>query len=437
MIERYTRPEMGFIWTLENRYCKFLEIEIAVCHALAQKGIIPFQAALSIQKNATFTVERIMEIEKSTRHDVVAFTRCVAESLGGESRYFHYGLTSYDVVDTALSLLLRQAAHLIREGLDNLIATIQEQAIKNRDVIMMGRTHGVHAEPITLGLKFALWWDELKRHRKRLENATESVSYGKISGAVGTYAHLDPEIEKIVCSNLNLKPAPISTQILQRDSHGEFLSTLALLASSLDKFAVEVRSLQKTEVREIEEPFYTGQKGSSAMPHKRNPVSCEQISGLARLVRANAGVGLENIPLWHERDISHSSAERVVLPDSTILVDYMLHQMNRIIYGLHIYPDNMQRNLEKSGGLVYSQNVLLALVEKGLSREEAYDLVQKYAMQSWEKGLSFKQLLEGDQQVSSRLNTAELSTCFDPKHNLRHVPGIFQRLGIETEPEKS
>lgn len=437
MIERYTRPEMGFIWTLENRYCKFLEIEIAVCHALAQKGIIPSQAALSIQKNATFTVERIMEIEKSTRHDVVAFTRCVAESLGGESRYFHYGLTSYDVVDTALSLLLRQAAHLIREGLDNLIATIQEQAIKNRDVIMMGRTHGVHAEPITLGLKFALWWDELKRHRKRLENATESVSYGKISGAVGTYAHLDPEIEKIVCSNLNLKPAPISTQILQRDSHGEFLSTLALLASSLDKFAVEVRSLQKTEVREIEEPFYTGQKGSSAMPHKRNPVSCEQISGLARLVRANAGVGLENIPLWHERDISHSSAERVVLPDSTILVDYMLHQMNRIIYGLHIYPDNMQRNLEKSGGLVYSQNVLLALVEKGLSREEAYDLVQKYAMQSWEKGLSFKQLLEGDQQVSSRLNTAELSTCFDPKHNLRHVPGIFQRLGIETEPEKS
>ncbi len=437
MIERYTRPEMGFIWTLENRYCKFLEIEIAVCHALAQKGIIPSQAALSIQKNATFTVERIMEIEKSTRHDVVAFTRCVAESLGGESRYFHYGLTSYDVVDTALSLLLRQAAHLIREGLDNLIATIQEQAIKNRDVIMMGRTHGVHAEPITLGLKFALWWDELKRHRKRLENATESVSYGKISGAVGTYAHLDPEIEKIVCSNLNLKPAPISTQILQRDSHGEFLSTLALLASSLDKFAVEVRSLQKTEVREIEEPFYTGQKGSSAMPHKRNPVSCEQISGLARLVRANAGVGLENIPLWHERDISHSSAERVVLPDSTILVDYMLHQMNRIIYGLHIYPDNMQRNLEKSGGLVYSQNVLLALVEKGLSREEAYDLVQKYAMQSWEKGLSFKQLLEGDQQVSTRLNTAELSTCFDPKHNLRHVPGIFQRLGIETEPEKS
>ncbi len=437
MIERYTRPEMGFIWTLENRYRKFLEIEIAVCHALAQKGIIPSQAALSIQKNATFTVERIMEIEKSTRHDVVAFTRCVAESLGEESRYFHYGLTSYDVVDTALSLLLRQAAHLIREGLDNLIATIQEQAIKNRDVIMMGRTHGVHAEPITLGLKFALWWDELKRHRKRMENATESVSYGKISGAVGTYAHLDPEIEKIVCSNLNLKPAPISTQILQRDSHGEFLSTLALLASSLDKFAVEVRSLQKTEVREIEEPFYTGQKGSSAMPHKRNPVSCEQISGLARLVRANAGVGLENIPLWHERDISHSSAERVVLPDSTILVDYMLHQMNRIIYGLHIYPDNMQRNLEKSGGLVYSQNVLLALVEKGLSREEAYDLVQKYAMQSWEKGLSFKQLLEGDQQVSTRLNTAELSTCFDPKHNLRHVPGIFQRLGIETEPEKS
>lgn len=437
MIERYTRPEMGFIWTLENRYRKFLEIEIAVCHALAQKGIIPSQAALSIEKKATFTVERISEIEKSTRHDVVAFTRCVAESLGEESRYFHYGLTSYDIVDTALSLLLRQAAHLIIEGLDTLIDTLQEQAIKNRDVLMMGRTHGVHAEPITLGLKFALWWDELKRHKKRLENATASVSYGKISGAVGTYAHLDPEIEKIVCCSLDLKPAPISTQILQRDSHGEFLTVLALLASSLDKFAVEVRSLQKTEVREVEEPFYAGQKGSSAMPHKRNPVACEQICGLARLVRANAGVAMENIPLWHERDISHSSAERVILPDSTILVDYMLHQMNRIIYGLHIYPDNMQRNLEKSGGLVYSQNVLLALVEKGLSREEAYDLVQKYAMQSWQERLPFKQLLESDQQVSSRLTAAELSTCFDPKHNLRHIPGIFQRLGIEKEPGKS
>ena len=431
MIERYTRPEMGFIWTLENRYRKFLEIEIAVCHALAQKGIIPSQAALSIEKKATFTVERISEIEKSTRHDVVAFTRCVAESLGEESRYFHYGLTSYDVVDTALSLLLREAAHLIRKGLDTLIATVQEQALNNKDVLMMGRTHGVHAEPITMGLKFALWWDELWRHKKRLESAIETISYGKISGAVGTYAQLDPEIEEIVCSRLNLKPALISTQILQRDSHGELLSTLAILASSLDKFAIEIRSLQKTEVREVEEPFYSGQKGSSAMPHKRNPVSCEQISGLARLVRANAGVALENIPLWHERDISHSSAERVVLPDSTILIDYMLHQMNRIIHGLHIFPENMLRNLEISGGLIYSQNVLLALVEKGLSREEAYDLVQGHAMQSWQEELPFKQLLENDQNISFLITAAELNKCFDPKNNLRHVPKIFERLGID------
>jgi adenylosuccinate lyase len=421
---------MGRIWTLENRYRKFLEIEIAVCYALAEKGIIPLEAAEAIEQRATFSVERILEIEETTRHDVVAFTRCVAESLGEESRYFHYGLTSYDIVDTALSLLLKEAVGLIAEGLAALSATLKEQALKHQDTIMIGRTHGVHAEPITLGLKFALWWDELNRHRERLRRAGETVSYGKISGAVGTFAHLDPDVEESVCRRLGLKPAPISTQILQRDLHAELLMVLALIASSLDKFAVEIRGLQKTEIRELEEPFYQGQKGSSAMPHKRNPVSCEQISGLARVVRANAQISLENIPLWHERDISHSSAERIILPDSTILVDYMLHQMNRIIKNLHVYPGNMLANLEKTGGLIYSQAVLLTLVGKEVSRERAYDLVQKYAMRSWEEGVPFRQLLENDREVASLLTAEEIESCFDPQKHLRFVPYIYERLGL-------
>ncbi len=431
MIERYTRPEMGRIWTLENRYQKFLDIEVAVCQVLAESGTIPREAARDIELKAAFSVERIQEIEQTTRHDVVAFTRCVSESLGEESRFFHYGLTSYDVVDTALSLLLQEAARLLAGGLSELSRVLQEQALAHRDTVMVGRTHGVHAEPITLGLKFALWWDELGRHADRLQQATEAVSYGKISGAVGTYAQLDPGVEEQVCRRLGLKPAPISTQILQRDNHAEFISVLALLASSLDKFAVEIRSLQKTEVREVEEPFYAGQKGSSAMPHKRNPVSCEQISGLARLVRAHAGVALENIPLWHERDISHSSAERVIFPDATILLDYMIHQMVRIVSGLHVYPENMQANLEKTLGLVYSQNVLLSLVEGGISREEAYDRVQQQAMQAWETRTPFKQLLQQDPWISSRLTAEELEACFDYRRNLRHVPRIFQRLGLE------
>lgn len=430
MIERYTRPEMGRIWTLENRYRKFLEIEIAVCYALAEKGIIPLEAAEAIEQRATFSVERILEIEETTRHDVVAFTRCVAESLGEESRYFHYGLTSYDIVDTALSLLLKEAIGLIAEGLAALSATLKEQVLKHQNTIMIGRTHGVHAEPITLGLKFALWWDELNRHRERLRRAEEAVSYGKISGAVGTFAHLDPDVEESVCRRLGLKPAPISTQILQRDLHAELLMVLALIASSLDKFAVEIRGLQKTEIRELEEPFYQGQKGSSAMPHKRNPVSCEQISGLARVVRANAQISLENIPLWHERDISHSSAERIILPDSTILVDYMLHQMNRIIKNLHVYPGNMLANLEKTGGLIYSQAVLLTLVGKGVSRERAYDLVQKYAMRSWEERVPFRQLLENDREIASLLTAEEIESCFDPQKHLRFVPYIYERLGL-------
>jgi len=433
LIERYTRPEMGRIWTMENRYQKFLDIEIAVCNVLAEKGLIPQDAARAIEQKASFSLERIEELEKSIRHDVVAFTRCVAESLGDESRYFHYGLTSYDVVDTALSLLLREAVQLIEKGLEELLQAVKIQALAHRDTVMVGRTHGIHAEPITLGLKFALWWDELRRYRFRLERAREAISYGKISGAVGTYSQLSPEVELMVCSRLGLKPAPVSTQILQRDNHGELVSFLALLASSLDKFAVEIRSLQKTEVREVEEPFYQGQKGSSAMPHKRNPVSSEQVCGLARLVRSHAQVALENIPLWHERDISHSSAERVIFPDATILVDYMLHQITRIVSGLIVYPDNMKENLDKTLGLVFSQNVLLSLVEKGISREEAYDRIQKHAMQAWETNTPFKQLLENDSWVSSYLDNTELESCFDYSKNLHHVPAIFQRLGLEQQ----
>ncbi len=433
MIERYTRPEMGNIWTLQNRFNKFLEIEKAAAHALAAEGTIPQWAAQAIERNASFSVKRIQEIEEKTRHDVVAFTRCVSESLGEESRYFHYGLTSYDVVDTAMSLLLKETSELLQKGLETFKETLEQQALNYKQTLMIGRTHGVHAEPITLGLKFALWWDEMERHAQRLQRAKEAVSYGKISGAVGTYAQLSPEIEEGVCRQLGLKPAPVSTQVLQRDNHAEFINTLALIASSLDKFAVEIRHLQKTEVREVEEPFYAGQKGSSAMPHKRNPVSCEQVSGLARLVRSHSQVSMENIPLWHERDISHSSAERVIFPDSAILVDYLLYQLNRIVRDLHVYPRNMKRNLEKTGGLIYSQNVLLSLVEKGLSREEAYDLVQKYAMQAWEGERDFKDLLSADERVSSMLSPGELDSCFTPEKNLRFIPYIFKRLGLNGE----
>ena len=424
---------MGCIWTLENRYRKFLDIEVAVCFALADKGIIPQEAAEAIARKAFFSVERIQEIEQVTRHDVVAFTRCVAESLGEESRYFHYGLTSYDVVDTALSLLLGETCTLLEEGLENLASSLYAQALRHRDTVMIGRTHGIHAEPITLGLKFALWWDEIGRHRSRLQRAKEAVSYGKISGAVGTYAFLEPSIEADVCRRLGLKAARISTQILQRDGHAELLMVLAIIASFLEKIAVEVRSLQKTEIRELEEPFYQGQKGSSAMPHKRNPVSCEQLSGLARLVRAYGQVALENIPLWHERDISHSAAERVIFPDAAILVDYMLNQANRIIAGLHVYPEQMQKNLELTGGLIYSQGVMLALVEKGFSREEAYDLVQRYAMRSWEEGAPLQSLLAQDIRVAALLTPQELAACFEPQHNLRFVSFIFERLGINKE----
>lgn len=430
MIERYTREEMGRIWTLENKFKKWLEIEILACEAWAQRGVIPGEAARLIREKATFSVDRILEIEKVTRHDVVAFTRCVAEGLGEESRFFHYGLTSSDVVDTALCLLMVEAADLVLQGLGGLQDALGKKARQYRYTVMVGRTHGVHAEPITFGLKLALWWAEMQRNRERMQRARDTMAVGKLSGAVGTYAHIDPFIEEYVCRHLGLRPAPISNQVIQRDRHAEYISALAIIAGSLDKIATEVRALQKSETREVEEPFYKGQAGSSAMPHKRNPVSCEQVTGLSRIVRSHALVALENIPLWHERDISHSSAERVIIPDSTILVDYLLSQLTRIIRDLHVYPENMAGNLEKTYGLVYSQKVLLALVEKGLSREKAYGIVQQKAMEAWEKGLSFKELLKDERALREALTSAELEACFNPWDQLAQVDYIFQRMGL-------
>ncbi|MFO8193006.1 MAG: adenylosuccinate lyase [Bacillota bacterium] len=430
MIERYTHPEMGNIWSLENRYKKFLAVEICALEAWAELGAIPRDAVKKIAENASFSVERIEELEKETRHDVVAFTRCVAESLGKESRFFHYGLTSYDVVDTALSVLLSEAAELLQKKLNELEEVLIGQAKRYRETPAVGRTHGVHAEPTSLGLKFALWLAETRRNRGRLERVAEGVRVGKMSGAVGNFAHIDPFIEEYVCRKMGLEPAPVSTQVLQRDRHAEFVSVLALIGATLEKMALEVRNLQRTETSEMEEPFYSGQKGSSAMPHKRNPVTCEKICGLSRLLRGYATAALENVALWHERDISHSSVERVILPDSTIVTDHMLRQMIRILRELKVRPENMARNLELTGGLIYSQRVLLELVERGLSREEAYDLVQSRAMEAWNSGRSFRDLLAEDEVIRERLGQEKLAACFDPAYYRRHVDYIYKRLGI-------
>ena len=378
MIERYTRPEMGQIWTEENKYQAWLEVEILSCEAWAKFGVIPEEDVKQIRKNAEIHVNRIYEIEQETRHDVVAFTRAVAETLGPESKWVHYGLTSTDVVDTALSYLLKQANEILLKDLDRLIEVLKEKAKEHKYTVMMGRTHGVHAEPTTFGLKMALWLEEMKRNRERFVQAMETVRVGKISGAVGTYANIDPFVEKYVCEKLGLKPSPISTQTLQRDRHAQYVSTLALIATSLEKFATEIRGLQKSETREVEEPFRKGQKGSSAMPHKRNPIGCENISGLARVVRGHMVSAYENVSLWHERDISHSSVERVILPDSTILLNYMLNRFTNIVRDLTVFPENMKRNMERTFGLIYSQRVLLSLINKGLKREEAYDRVQRF-----------------------------------------------------------
>ena len=428
MISRYTRPEMGKIWTDQRKFETWLEIELLVCEALSQVGEIPSEALKEIQKKATFDTRRVDEIEKVTKHDVLAFLTDVGESIGPLSRYLHYGLTSSDILDTSLALLLKEASDLILQDIQRLLKVLKEKAFQYKETLMIGRSHGVHAEPITFGLKMALWYDEMKRNFLRMERAKEAVSVGKISGAVGTFAHILPFVEEFVCRRLGLKPAPVSTQIVQRDHHAEFFTTLAILASSIEKFSVEIRHLQRTEVLEAEEFFSKGQKGSSAMPHKRNPVSSENLSGLARLIRSYSLAALENIPLWHERDISHSSVERVIAPDATILIDYMLNRLTSLIENLIVYPEHMKTNLDKTRGLIYSESVLLLLTKKGLSREEAYAAVQRNAMRAWENGEDFKTLLSQDEGIKGLLTQEELNAAFDGRAHVKHIHDIFLRV---------
>ncbi|MBC2129141.1 adenylosuccinate lyase [Listeria marthii] len=430
MLERYTRKEMGNIWTEQNRYQAWLEVEILACEAWAELGDIPKEDVAKIRANAKFDVDRIHEIELETRHDVVAFTRSVSESLGAERKWVHYGLTSTDVVDTANSYLLKQANEILRKDLENFIAIIGEKAKEHKYTVTMGRTHGVHAEPTTFGLKLALWYEEMKRNLERFNFAADGVEFGKISGAVGTYANIDPFVEAYVCEKLGTTPAPISTQTLQRDRHAEYLATLALIATSVEKFAVEVRALQKSEVREVEEFFAKGQKGSSAMPHKRNPIGSENVTGLARVIRGHMVTAYENVPLWHERDISHSSAERIILPDSTILLDYILNRFGNIVKNLTVFPENMKRNMDRTLGLIYSQRVLLALIDKGLAREAAYDVVQPRAMEAWENQVPFRELVEQDTTITENLSAEEIADCFDYNYHLKNVDLIFDRLGL-------
>jgi adenylosuccinate lyase len=436
MIERYSRPRMKKIWSDKNKFDQWLKVEIAACEAWAELGEIPREDIVKIRK-ASYNLNRIAEFLKVTHHDMTAFLNSVAESLGTESRFIHLGLTSSDVMDTALSLQLTQAAEILTEGVAELISVMGNKAVEHKYTIMMGRTHGVHAEPITFGLKMALWTEEMKRNAHRLAEAKKNISVGKISGAVGTYATVPPQVEKIACAKLGLAPAPISSQIVQRDRHAQFLTTLAIIASSLEKFATEIRGLQRTEVREVEEPFAEGQTGSSAMPHKRNPELCERICGLARLIRGHALTSLENIALWHERDISHSSTERIILPDSCLALDYMLSIFTSIMKGLKVYSENMRRNIELSRGLVFSQRVLIALINKGLTREEAYKMVQEHAMKAWEGKKDFLSLLEADRRVTAHLNKEELNSLFDYGYYLKHVDEVFERLGLGEARKKA
>jgi len=428
MIPRYTRPEMGKIWTEQRKFETWLEIELLVCEALSELGEIPADAAKEIRAKARFDADRVNEIEKVAKHDVIAFLTNVGESIGPLSRYLHYGLTSSDILDTSLALLLKEASELILQDLHRLLEVLKKKAFQYKETLMIGRSHGIHAEPITFGLKMALWHDEMKRNLIRMERAKDAVSVGMISGAVGTFAHIHPSVEEFVCKRLGLKPAPISTQIVQRDHHAEFFTTLAIIACSIEKFSVELRHLQRTEVLEAEEFFSKGQKGSSAMPHKRNPISAENLSGLARLVRSYSLSAMENVPLWHERDISHSSVERVIGPDATILIDYMLNRLTSIIDNLVVYPENMKANLEKMGGLIYSEVILLLLTKKGLSREDAYGAVQRNAMKVWEEGEDFKTLLSQDETIKRLLTREELDAAFDVRGHLKHVDDIFRRV---------
>ncbi len=430
MIERYTREEMGAIWSEENKYKAWLEVEIVACEAWAKLGVIPEEDAAAIRKHASFDLGRIYEIEQETRHDVVAFTRAVSETLGEERKWVHYGLTSTDVVDTALSYLLKQANTIIRADLERFIQILKEKAMEHKHTVMIGRTHGVHGEPTTFGLKLALWYEEIKRNLERFNEAAAGIEYGKMSGAVGTYANIDPFVEQYVCEQLGLKAAPVSTQTLQRDRHAHYVATLALIATSIEKMAVEIRSLQRTEVREVEEYFAQGQTGSSAMPHKRNPIASENMTGMARVIRGYMSTAYENIPLWHERDISHSSAERIILPDATIGLNYMLNRFSNVIRNLTVFPDNMKRNIDKTFGVIFSQRVLLALIDQGMSREDAYGIVQPLAMQAWETETSFKQLVTKDLNIANTLSNAEIDDCFVHTYHLKNVDQIFQRIGL-------
>jgi adenylosuccinate lyase len=419
---------MTRIWESENRYAKWLEIEIYACEAHAEMGTIPGDAVERIRSKARFDVPRIEEIEKVVKHDVIAFLTSVADHIGDDSRFVHLGLTSSDILDTSFAMLLKEASDLIIADIKQLMEAIRKRAFEHKDTPMMGRSHGIHAEPVTFGIKMALWYDEMRRNLRRMEAARETVSYGKISGAVGTFANIDPKVEEFVCRKAGLKPAPCSTQIIQRDRHAEFFSTLAIIASSIDKFAVEIRHLQRTEVLEVEEFFSPGQKGSSAMPHKRNPVLSENLSGLARLVRGYAVSAMENVALWHERDISHSSVERVIGPDATILIDFMLTRLNTLIENLVVYPENMLKNLNLMRGLVFSQRVLLELAARGASRESAYSLVQRNAMKVWEEGKDFQTELLADEDVRRYLGEADIRELFDFNYHLKHVDTIFARV---------
>ena len=428
MIRRYTREEMGSIWTDQNRYQKWLDVELAVCEAWQELGEIPPKALERIRQKIGFSVERIEEIERVVKHDVLAFLHSVAEHVGDDSRYIHLGLTSYDVVDTALSLLIRESLERIAEELESLRDILKDQALKHKKTPVVGRTHGVHAEPITFGVKVLVWYEEVKRHLHRIQNAIANISVGRISGSVGTYIHLDPRLETMALQKLGLEPAKVSTQVLQRDRHAEALFVLALICSSVEKFAMEIRHLQRTEVLEVEEPFTKGQKGSSSMPHKKNPVRAERISGLARVARANLQVALENIPLWHERDISHSSAERVILPDSFIITDFLLAEASDLIKNWTVHPDKMEKNIHITKGLIFSQRVLLALTKKEISREQAYQLVQKNSLKAWNENLDFKDLIHQDPEITKTLSEEEINGCFTLDPYLEKIDYIFDKV---------
>ncbi len=428
MIPRYSRPEMKGLWEPESRYRAWLEVEILACEANAKLGLVPARSLANIRKKADFNVKRIDAIEKVVKHDVIAFLTAVGERVGPDSRYIHLGLTSSDVLDTSLASLMRRASDIIIRDIHLVLGTLKKKARQHKNTVMIGRSHGVHAEPVTFGLKMALWYEEMTRALERMVRAREVVSVGKVSGAVGTFANIDPSVETYVCRKLGLRPEPVATQVVQRDRHAEFMSTLALIATSIEKFSVELRHLQRTEVLEAEEFFSEGQKGSSAMPHKRNPISAENLSGLARVVRSNAVAAMENVALWHERDISHSSVERIIIPDSTILIDYMLSRFNGLIDNLFVYPRNMKRNMELSKGLFHSETVMLALVEKGLSRETAYSYVQRNAMDVWKHGGDFKERLQNDTDIRKYLTSREIADCFDLSHTLEKVNFIFKRV---------